>query len=132
MSTWTRHTDGLQRDDLERRVSELEKLVAQLVKVIKITGGGVSIESQGNISINCPICLSIGATSVSIKSGSNLGIEAAIVQIQGQAYVDIKGAPVRLNGGSKPVARTGDMAVPTSSAPGAPSVIGLACPTVLA
>ena len=132
MSSWTgtRPTDGQQRGDLEKRVSELEKLVAELVKVIKISAGGVSIESQGNLSINCPVSLSIGGCGVSIKATANLSIEAAIAKLQG-SLVNIQGTPLRLNGGSKPVARTGDLTMP-NPAPGAPSIIGPGCPTVLA
>ena len=132
MSSWTgtRPTDGLQRGDLEKRVSELERLVGQLVTVIKINAGGVSIESQGNISINCPLSLSIGGGSVSIKASANLSIEAAVAKLQG-SLVSIQGSPLRLNGGSKPVARTGDLTMP-SPGPGAPSIIGPGCPTVLA
>jgi hypothetical protein len=119
MSSWTgaKPTAGLHRGDLEKRVSDLEKQIAELMKVIKLTGGSVSIESTGMVHIK-------GAGSVSIESGGGMAIRTG-------ATLDLQGAVVRLNGGTHPVARSGDITLPNSSVI-VPLIIGPGCPTVLA
>ncbi|HEY3441231.1 MAG TPA: hypothetical protein VGK29_10785 [Paludibaculum sp.] len=61
--------------------------------------------------------------SAKVKASGNIAIKGA--------RVNIDGSPLRLNGGSKPVARTGGTTMPSPS-PGAPATIGPGCPSLLA
>lgn len=141
MSTWTgaRPTDGQQRGELERRVSELERLVGQLVNIISVTGGDVNIEAPGKVkikgtsgvAIETANSVQVNGISMQIAAAGSMAIKASCsIAIKG-ATVSIDGAPLRLNGGGKPVARTGDLTMPNPS-PGAPSIIGPGSPSVLA
>ena len=86
MSSWTgeRSTAGLQRPDLERRVSELERLVGELLKVIKLTTGCVRIASPGMVQIRGVQVTLEAFSSIDIKAGASCKIQSALLLLNGQ------------------------------------------------
>ena len=86
MSSWTgeRSTAGLQRPDLEKRVGELERLIAELRKVIQLTVGGVSIESPGMVKIRGASVTLEAFSSIDIKCAGTCNIKSSLLLLNGQ------------------------------------------------
>jgi len=70
-----------------------------------VSGAGMTIQAGSNVAIQ-------GGAAVNIQGASNVAIQGgAAVNIQGAGGVDIRGALIRLNNGSRPLARLGDSVV---------------------
>src|SRR5512134_23691 len=81
----------------------------------------LNIDQAGNLTIK--------ATNVTIESSGTVKIKgAATVVIEGAATVELKGAVLKLNQGSKPVARVGD----TVTINGPMGIITTGTPTTMA
>lgn len=103
---------------LAQRVAQLEAQVKALVtKTQLITSDGAQ-----NFTLHAPRQLSLtGGTSLSLKSGGQAALEAS-------GNVVLKGATVKVNGGSRPAARQGDSVV--TSGAGTSQIAG-GCANVL-
>jgi hypothetical protein len=81
------------------------------------------------VQVSGPNLKLVSPAGVTIQAGSDIAIRGgAGVSIQGASGVDIRGALVRLNNGSRPLARLGDSVV-TGDRPG-PGQITTGSPTV--
>lgn len=76
---------------LEQRVAELETQVEQLLSILDVTGENVTIRGR----------------TVRIHGQTSLEIKAPEAKVESQAQLQLKGAPIILNGGGHPVARLG-------------------------
>ena len=102
---------------MDRRLVEIEKKIDALSKAIKL-------DAAGNITIS--------GNSVAIRGNSSLSLTAgATMEISGGALISIKGALIKLNNGSTPIARSTDLVMPTGPFP-APGKIIATGATVLA
>ena len=103
---------------LEKRVTQLEAQVKALeTKTRLITSDGAQ-----NFTLHAPRQLSLtGGTSLSLKSGGQAELAAS-------GNVVLKGATVKVNGGSRPAARQGDLVV--TSGAGTSQIAG-GCANVL-
>ena len=109
-ATLAKGSDSATIAALEQRVAQLEAQVKALVtKTQLITSDGAQ-----NFTLHVPQQLSLtGGTSLSLKSGGPAALEAS-------GNVVLKGATVKVNGGSRPAARQGDL-VATSGAGTSPT-----------
>jgi uncharacterized Zn-binding protein involved in type VI secretion len=99
---------------LSQRIVALEARLKALETVVRVSGPNVKLVSGADMTI---------------QAGSNVVIQGgAAVNIQGASGVDIRGALVRLNNGSRPLARLGDSVVagekPGQITTGSPTVLG--------
>ncbi len=87
---------------LQQQVQSLQAQMAALQSALKIaSNGAVTILSPASVSIQAGMNVAIGAgTQVSIHSNGTTLIE-------GKGAVDLKGVPLKLNGGTKPLATVG-------------------------
>jgi hypothetical protein len=106
-------------------IAALEKRVAQLeaqVKALETKTRLITSDGAQNFTLNAPRQLSLtGGTSLSLKSGGQAELAAS-------GNVVLKGATVKVNGGSRPAARQGDLVV-TSGA--GTSQVASGCTNVL-
>jgi hypothetical protein len=131
--------------DLERRLARLESVISvdaignvliHATGSIRITGArNVDITADAVISVNGGCSLSIQAPSVSIKADADASMQGAMLKLSAQGPAELQGGtlhlnanPVRINFGSKPIARSGDMVVTpggmgTIGGPGNPTIL---------
>jgi hypothetical protein len=76
---------------LEQRVAELEAQVEQLLSILEVDGQDVAIRGR----------------KVRIEGQQSLDVRAAQATVESQGALQLKGASITLNGGSKPIARVG-------------------------
>ena len=84
--------------------------MAALQSVFKIASDGtVTILSPASVSIQAGKDISIGAgKNLSIGAGQNVSVQGnGTALVEGKSGLDLKGLPIKLNGGSKPVATVG-------------------------
>ncbi|MBT8070747.1 MAG: hypothetical protein KJO80_09980 [Gammaproteobacteria bacterium] len=93
------HRGSAKMMELEARIKELEAQLKKIESVLDIDSGG---------------------TTVVLKSKSKLKITAPAVEIEGQSFTEVKGGLIKLNGGTKPVARLGDT---VAGGPGTGSIV---------
>lgn len=88
---------------LEQRVAELEAVVSQLASVLIISSNGmkvtlkaakVQLDAAMDVKVKCGLDFDVNA-------GANLTLNSAVL-------TKLKGTSVRINDGTKPVARNGD------------------------
>lgn len=95
---------------LQQHVQALQSQMAALQSVLKIASdGAVTILSPASISVQAGKDISIGAgKNVSIGSGQNIFVQGnGTALVEGKGRLDLKGLPIKLNGGSKPLATVG-------------------------
>jgi hypothetical protein len=130
-----------------RSILDLERRLARLESVISIdASGNVLIHSTGNVKItsarnvdieagavttvNGRLSMSISAPSVGIRADADASLQCAMLRLSALGVAELKGTPLLLNGGSKPIARSGDSVlvapggVGTIQGPGNPMVLG--------
>ena len=125
--------------DLERRLARLESVISvdasgnvliHSTGNVKITSAmNVDIEAGAVTSVNGGTSMSIRAPSISILADADVSLKGATLQLSAQGPAELQGNPVRLNRGSKPIARSGDLVVGpggmgTIQGPGNPKVLG--------
>jgi hypothetical protein len=125
--------------DLERRLARLESMISVDASgnVLIHSTGDVRIASARNVdiaagavtSVNGGTTMSIGAPSISIRADADVSLNGATLQLSAQGPAELQGNPVLLNGGSKPIARSGDLVVGpggmgTIQGPGNPKILG--------
>jgi hypothetical protein len=111
--------------------SDIEKRLAKLESVIKVgADGGVTIECQGKVRIKSASSIEIDcAATVVVKGGASVDIQAgAQLNLKSSGMANLQGALLKLNNGSKPLARVGD----TVTGSGGPGTIVAGATTVLA
>lgn len=101
--------------------SNLEQRLARLEGMFKIgPDGSVTIECNGKVRIKAATSVEIeggatvvlkGSSSVEVNAGGNLMLKSA-------GTANLEGALVKLNKGSQPLARTGDLVINPMGAPG--------------
>jgi hypothetical protein len=110
----------------------IEQRLAKLESLIKIgSDGSLTIECNGRIRIKAAASVEIeGATTVVVKGAAKVDVAAGTaLTLKAAGQASLQGSLVKLNGGSKPLARTGDMvALPV----GPPGTVQGGNPTVLA
>jgi hypothetical protein len=88
---------------LEQRVAELEAVVSQLTAVLLVSSNGAMVtlkaaklrlDASIDVKVNCGLDFNVNA-------GANLALNSAV-------QIRLKGSLVRINDGTKPVARNGD------------------------
>jgi len=99
---------------LNQRIAALEARLKALEAVVQVSGPNVKV---------------VSGAGMTIQAGSNVVIQGgSAVNIQGASGVDIRGALVRLNNGSRPLARLGDSVIagdrPGQITTGSPTVLG--------
>jgi len=98
---------------LNQRIAALEARLKALETVVQVSGPNVKLVSGAGMTIQAGSNVAIqGGAAVNIQGASNVAIQGgAAVNIQGAGGVDIRGALIRLNNGSRPLARLGDSVV---------------------
>ena len=134
---------------LEQMVALLQQQVNQLQSVIKVTGTAVEIGSSRDLKIKAGGSIDIIAgMNTGISSGMNTNIKSASnTTIKSGAITDIyagsffrlqavrgditassdlllKGVPLRLNKGTRPVATMGSMVMGNQVTTGSPTILG--------
>jgi hypothetical protein len=99
---------------LNLKIAALEARLKALEAVVQVSGPNLKLVSPAGVTIQA-------GSDIAIRGGAG-------VSIQGASGVDIRGALVRLNNGSRPLARLGDSVV-TGDRPG-PGQITTGSPTV--
>jgi len=95
---------------LQQQVQALHGQMAALQSVLKIaSNGAVTIQSPTSVSVQAGTDLSIGAgKNISIGAGQHVSLQSnGTALVEGKGGLDLKGTPIKLNGGSKPVATVG-------------------------
>jgi hypothetical protein len=127
---------AIQADDgvkaLNQKIAALEARLKALEAIVQLSGPNVKLVSGAGLIIQAGTDMAIrGGAGVSIQGASGVDLRAgAGVNIQGASGVDIRGAFVRLNNGSRPLARLGDSVVagdrpgPGQITTGSPTVFG--------
>ena len=92
----TKNLYARQIDTLQLRIKQMEKELAELRKVIKITGGNVEIKSLGTLELN--------GSNLSVKSlgklnikGTKLNMEANTMALQSSSQMTLKSSLIKLN-----------------------------------
>jgi hypothetical protein len=98
---------------LNLKIAALEARLKALEAVVQVSGPNLKLVSPAGVTIQA-------GSDIAIRGGAG-------VSIQGASGVDIRGALVRLNNGSRPLARLGDSVVTV----GGPGQITTGSPTVL-
>ncbi len=93
------HRGSAKMMELEARIKALEAQLKKIESVLEIATGGALVE---------------------LKSNVKLKLTAPTIEIEGQALTEVRGSLVRLNGGTKPVARLGDT---IAGGPGTGSIV---------
>jgi hypothetical protein len=117
---------------LNQRIAALEARLKALETIVQVSGSNVKLVSGAGLIIQAGTDMAIrGGAGVSIQGAGGVDLRAgAGVNIQGASGVDIRGAFVRLNNGSRPLARLGDSVVagdrpgPGQITTGSPTVFG--------
>ena len=78
-----------QAEKLQARVTQLEKELALLKRVIKISGANVDIIADGNVRIR--------ARSILVEAAINAQFKGTMVTVQASGTNTIKGMPVMIN-----------------------------------
>lgn len=78
-----------QADKLQARVTQLEKELELLKRVIKISGANVDIVADGNVRMR--------ARSILVEAEINAQFKGTMVTVQASGPNTIKGLPVRIN-----------------------------------
>ena len=110
---------------------DLEKRLAKLESVIKVgVDGGVTIECTGKVRIKSASSVEIDCSvGVLVKGGATVDVQAgAKLSLKSMGQTDVQGSILRLNNGSRPLARVGDIVNNPASAPG---TIGAGSVTIL-
>lgn len=95
---------------LQQQVQTLQAQIAALQSVFKIASDGtVTILSPTSVSVQAGKDISIGAgKNVSIGAGQHVSVQGnGNALVEGKGGLDLKGMPVKLNGGTKPIATVG-------------------------
>ena len=99
------------------QLNEINAKLDKIMQVLQITTSGVTIKSNGNMTIHAK-------NTLTVKSDSSLKLEGkakadlksgGAMTIDGQAITSIKGSIVKLNNGTKPIARVGSKTVGSSN-----------------
>lgn len=87
---------------LQQQVQALQAQIAALQSVLKIA-------SNGAVTILSPTSISVQAgTNVAIGAGTQMTIQSnGPALVEGKGAVDLKGFPLKMNGGTKPLATVG-------------------------
>ena len=87
---------------LRQQVQALQAQVAALQAIVKTTPtGGITFISNDTISLQA-------AKNISIGAGAQLTIQSnGTALVEGKGALDLKGVPLKLNGGTKPLATVG-------------------------
>jgi hypothetical protein len=123
---------------LEMRLAALESQMAALVRLIAVApDGSVTIKTQSQLNIEANIISMKAQQSLSLRSGANAELKAGgQLAMEGSATTSVKGALLTLNGGTKPLARVADMVqipgVASAGVPIPPGQIVAGNPTILA
>ncbi len=99
----------------------IEQRLAKLESVVKIgSDGSVTLECNGKIRIKAAASVEIdAATTVVVKGAAKVEVSAgAALTLKAAGQANLQGSLVKLNGGSKPIARTGDMVALPVGPPG--------------
>ena len=117
-----------------RSTAPADRIINVLIQstgTFKITGAKfVEIEAGGPVWVRGGTSMSIQAPSLSIRADADVSLQGSTLQLQAWGPAEIQGNPVRLNHGSKPIARSGDLVlVPpggmgTIQALGNPTILG--------
>jgi hypothetical protein len=95
---------------LQQQVQALQVQMAALQSVVKIaSNGAVTIQSPTSVSVQAGTDLLIGAgRNISIGATHNVSVQGnGTTLVEGKSGLDLKGLPIKLNGGTKPVATVG-------------------------
>jgi hypothetical protein len=101
------HRGSAKMMELEARIKKLEAQLTKMESVLDIDAGGTKVE---------------------LKSKANLKITAPTIEIEGQGLTEVKGSLLKLNGGTKPIARLGDT---VTGGPGSGTIVS-GSPSVMA
>ena len=91
--------------------TDIEQRLARLESVIKLEAdGSVTIECRGKVKIRSAASVEIeGGMSVLVRGGATVEVAAAAtLTLKGAALARLDGGLVKLNQGSRPLARLGD------------------------
>lgn len=101
---------------LQQQVEALQAQVAALTAVLKVSATGATLQAP-SITIAASDGLAIqSAKNLSLAAGKNLNMQASgnttikgsgSTAIEGTGLLDLKGAMIKLNGGTKPLATVG-------------------------
>lgn len=123
---------------MQQRIKTLETQIAALQSVLIVTQAGATLQA--------PTLLLQSLSGTTIRSGKNLAIDAgesittrsgtstlirasSTALVEGAGTLDLKGAPIRLNGGTKPLATVGSQVQLTGQpigqvVTGSPAILG--------
>ena len=126
---------GASTTALSNRVSAIENAIDIKGNTITIRkdmklSGRFDLNSNSHVQIKAMSLKLEGQTTTDLKSGTNMTVRSgAQLNLRAGAVADLRGSLVRLGGGNRPVARSGD-AVVTSPLSGAGNIT-IGSPTVL-
>lgn len=123
---------------MQQRIRTLETQIAALQSVLIVTQAGATLQaptlllqSLNGTTIRSGKSLAIDAgESITTRSGTSTLIRASSTAlVEGAGTLDLKGAPIRLNGGTKPLATVGSQVQLTGQPigqviTGSPAILG--------
>jgi hypothetical protein len=121
-------------------VSDVEQRLARLERIIKIEDDGsvtiecnkITIKAASTVEIECATNLRVRSSmnlrldagaNLSVNGCSNVEVQAgAGLSLKGAAATSVRGSTITLNGGSKPLARSGDVVANGVIQSGSPTI----------
>lgn len=101
---------------LQQQVKALQTQVAALTAVLKVSAAGATLQAPSITIVSADGVAIQAQRNISLSAGQNLAMQAAAnaaikgsatTAIEGSGLLDLKGATIKLNGGTKPLATVG-------------------------
>jgi hypothetical protein len=100
---------SLQSPTIEQQLAALQQQVQALQAQMAALQSVLKIATDGTVTILSPMSISVQAgKDISIGAGQHVSVQGnGAARVEGKSGLDLKGMPIKLNGGSKPVATVG-------------------------